>query len=93
MISGPAGWDDQRPRQRQCVTMHGDWSFRPPKHDAGMPVSAADCPELRSFKRDGAAHQRWRISTGTDALPTYVEPQDYFSGANGLPLRVRWDAA
>ncbi|HLQ91605.1 MAG TPA: hypothetical protein VK148_16375, partial [Xanthobacteraceae bacterium] len=86
MISGPAGWDDQRPRQRQCVTMHGDWSFRPPKHDAGMPVSAADCPELRSFKRDGAAHQRWRISTGTDALPTYVEPQDYFSGANGLPI-------
>src|SRR5713101_3630169 len=88
-ISGPAGFDDKGQRRRQCVTMHGDWRVRPPKHDAGMPVSAANCPDLRSFTRSGIfAHQRWNVTAGKDALPTYrpPEPKDYFSGAGALPI-------
>jgi hypothetical protein len=88
-ISGPSGWDDQSEHVRTCVTMHGDWAFSPPKHDAGMPVSAADCPELRAYSRSGIfAHQRWRLSAGTDALPTYLapDPKHYFDGKAGLPI-------
>lgn len=86
-ISGPAGFDDKAQRVRQCVTMHGDWNFRPPRHDGGMPVSAANCPDLWSFNRAAVlAHQRWTAAGA--AWPTYrsPEPSDYFGGTRGLPI-------
>jgi hypothetical protein len=88
-VSGSGGWDDKRSRARRCVTIHGDWTKRPPLHDAGMPVSAADCAsDLRSYSRVGPAHQHWQMSEGKAALPTYLAPNqhDYFSGAAGLPI-------
>jgi len=90
-ISGPAGWDDQGPRARHCVTLHGDGSLHPPKYDAGQPVFVSDCPDLRSFDRASApAHQRWRMSAGREALPVYrpAKPGDYFGGADGLPISL-----
>src|SRR5262249_50230074 len=72
----------------RCVTMHGDWGVRPPRNDAGMPVSAANCPDLWSFNRAAVpAHQRWTTPDAREAWPTYAhDPKDYFSGARGQPI-------
>jgi hypothetical protein len=89
IISGPGGYDDKARHGPRCVTMHGDWGVRPPRHDAGMPVSAADCPDLWSFNRAAVpAHQRWSTPDAGEAWPTYAprDPKDYFSGARGLPI-------
>jgi hypothetical protein len=89
VISGPAGWDDKSPRTKQCVTMHGDWSVKPPKHVAGMPVSAANCPDTWSFRRaDAPPHQRWSIAGPREWWPSYAapDPKDYFGGGSGLPI-------
>ena len=89
IISGPGGFDAKGRRTPQCVTVHGDWSVRPHRYDAGMPVGTAPCPDLWSFDRAAVpAYQRWTTPDARDAWPTYAppDPKDYFSGARGQPI-------
>ena len=75
--------------RRQCVAIHGDWSKRPIRHEGGMPVSAANCSNVRTFKRtDNPAQIRWTTRTGSETLPHYPPlPEDsYFGGGEGLPI-------
>ncbi len=74
--------------RRQCVAIHGDGS-KPIRYESGMPVNAANCGDVRTFKRvDNPLHIRWLTTTGSESLPHFpVLPEPgYFSGDDGIPI-------
>lgn len=92
-ISSPAGLG----RRRLCVTIHVDRKAPAAAVTAGAPAGAYFCPDSPNTAGSNIAtldraslppHQRWRIETGKEFLPTYAprDPRDYFSGKHGLPI-------
>lgn len=88
-ISTVAGGDGTGSYPRRCVAIHGDTKSRPWKFDAGMPITMVPCGDLRAYQRpDRNRHVVWTLTSGMDALPTFVAPdrRAYFSGIDGLPI-------
>lgn len=90
MLSTSADTDDLGARGSLCLTIHADWSVKPTRFQAMMPVGLYVCPPgaTRGTRNNVISQQRWKLSSGLELLPTYkvADPREYFDGAGGLPI-------
>ena len=90
MLSTSADTDDLGARGSLCLTIHADWSVRPTRFQAMMPVGLYVCPPgaARGTRNNVVSQQQWKLSSGLEFLPTYkaADPGQYFDGTEGLPI-------